>query len=434
MEREILLPPLLQQWIAPYRDGPLAFFFAQHQQELLVWSIAAWVVLLGGMGALYVWVASRQVRPRQAPPASPSLPTSPTSKRKRHSKSFSDMQELEREFQLESAAMDRHDWSTLPMSLQRKCTPEQCKLIYDALAQVFSFVRVEYIDALAHDLQIHKLAKGQSIFEMGEHDGSILMVAAGEATVSIHGDGPEVLKKRVIRGETITSSLPLLASVLSDLGDEEASRELLKKSAGCLSAIASEEQTVIFKIPPSAVIAVLQQYPDSFLRLAQAALNQVEKGYLPPISENGSLLLDGGYMNNLPADVMKEEGGIKYVLAVDVGAEPRHEYFGYGSALSGWWLLWNKLNPFASTVIVPSMGDVSAALAYVSSEQHKERMKTECIDLYLRPPVNDYGTLEFDKMEEIIQVGYDYALPQDAELDAEFVESGESDFEGNISS
>ncbi|GLE10789.1 hypothetical protein PINS_up023040 [Pythium insidiosum] len=66
------------------------------------------------MGALYVWVASRQVRPRQAPPASPSLPTSPTSKRKRHSKSFSDMQELEREFQLESAAMDRHDWSTLP--------------------------------------------------------------------------------------------------------------------------------------------------------------------------------------------------------------------------------------------------------------------------------------------------------------------------------
>ncbi|GLE10790.1 hypothetical protein PINS_up023041 [Pythium insidiosum] len=203
------------------------------------------------------------------------------------------------------------------------------------------------------------------------------------------------------------------------------------------------------------------------------------QGYLPPISENGSLLLDGGYMNNLPADVMKEEGGIKYVLAVDVGAEPRHEYFSYGSALSGWWLLWNKLNPFSSTVIVPSMGDVSAALAYVSSEQHKERMKTECIDLYLRPPVNDYGTLEFDKMEEIIQVGYDYALPrvrawaarvlslepeatilepslsrqtstsrlsstlsghasdadeEDAELDAEMVDSGESDFEGGFSS
>lgn len=136
------------------------------------------------------------------------------------------------------------------------------------------------------------------------------------------------------------------------------------------------------------------------------------QGYLPPISEDGSLLVDGGYMNNLPADVMKEEGGIKYIVAVDVGSEPRRDYFNYGSSLSGWWLLWNKINPFAKTVIVPSMGDVSAALAYVSSEQHKDRMKAECIDLYLRPPVNDYGTLQFDKMEEIINVGYKYALPR----------------------
>ncbi|CAI5716884.1 unnamed protein product [Hyaloperonospora brassicae] len=136
------------------------------------------------------------------------------------------------------------------------------------------------------------------------------------------------------------------------------------------------------------------------------------QGYFPPISENGSLLLDGGYMNNLPADVMKEEGGIKYIFAVDVASETRTLFYEYGSALSGWWLLWNKLNPFAGTVVVPSMGDISAALAYVSSEQHKERVKEECIDLYLRPPVKDYGTLEFNKMEEIIEVGYQYALPR----------------------
>lgn len=136
------------------------------------------------------------------------------------------------------------------------------------------------------------------------------------------------------------------------------------------------------------------------------------QGYLPPISENGSLLLDGGYMNNLPADIMKEEGGIKYILAVDVGSETRRDYYGYGSSLSGWWLLWNKLNPFSKTVSVPSMGDVSAALAYVASEQHKDRIRDECIDLYVRPPVKDYGTLQFDKMNEIIQVGYDYALPR----------------------
>ncbi|RQM14044.1 hypothetical protein DD237_000227 [Peronospora effusa] len=156
------------------------------------------------------------------------------------------------------------------------------------------------------------------------------------------------------------------------------------------------------------------------------------QGYFPPVSENGSLLLDGGYMNNLPADVMKEEGGIKYIFAVDVASESRTQFYHYGSALSGWWLLWNKLNPFAKTVVVPSMGDVSAALAYVSSEQHKNRVKEECIDLYLRPPVKDYGTLEFNKMEEIIEVGYKYALPRiqawaarvlDAEPDADIKRS-----------
>lgn len=148
------------------------------------------------------------------------------------------------------------------------------------------------------------------------------------------------------------------------------------------------------------------------------------QGYFPPISENGSLLLDGGYMNNLPADVMKEEGGIKYIFAVDVASESCTDWYDYGSALSGWWLLWNKLNPFSKTVAVPSMGDVSAALAYVSSEQHKDRIKEECVDLYLRPPVKDYGTLEFNKKDEIIQVGYKYALPRvkawmDRVLDAE---------------
>ena len=33
------------------------------------------------------------------------------------------------------------------------------------------------------------------------------------------------------------------------------------------------------------------------------------------------------------------------------------------------------------------------------------------MDLFLKPPVQDYGTLEFDKFDEIVAVGYDYAKP-----------------------
>ena len=44
-------------------------------------------------------------------------------------------------------------------------------------------------------------------------------------------------------------------------------------------------------------------------------------GYLPPLCDpdDGHLLLDGGYVNNLPADVMRSMGA-RYVVAVDVGS------------------------------------------------------------------------------------------------------------------
>lgn len=53
------------------------------------------------------------------------------------------------------------------------------------------------------------------------------------------------------------------------------------------------------------------------------------QGYLPPVSDGKSLLLDGGYMNNLPSDVMRNEN-VHSVIAVDVGREPRADYYPYG--------------------------------------------------------------------------------------------------------
>ena len=138
-------------------------------------------------------------------------------------------------------------------------------------------------------------------------------------------------------------------------------------------------------------------------------------GYLPPISENGSLLADGGYMSVIPSDVMKEQAGARTVISVDVSAESQKDYYEYGTYLSGWWLLWNSLNPFSKTVNVPSMGDIQDALRWVSSDQHRRRMETVA-DLHLRPPIQDFGTLEYDKFDEIVQRGYDYARPLIEEL------------------
>jgi len=134
------------------------------------------------------------------------------------------------------------------------------------------------------------------------------------------------------------------------------------------------------------------------------------QGYLPPISEGGTLLLDGGYTNLLPGDVMSNQMGARTVIAVDVSPEDVVEYYDYGSNLSGLWLLWNSWNPFVTTVRVPSMGDLSQKLMWVSSVKHLSTVK-ENFDLLLTPPVHDYGTLEYDKFDEIYELSYQYAKP-----------------------
>ena len=135
------------------------------------------------------------------------------------------------------------------------------------------------------------------------------------------------------------------------------------------------------------------------------------QSYLPPLSEDGTLLVDGGYMNILPADVMKKQMRARTVIAVDVSQEVVLDNYEYGSYLNGWWLLFNSWNPFVKTVKIPSMGDISERLAWVNGDVQKKKVR-EDIDLFLQPPVANYGVLEYDKFDEIVQIGYEHAKPR----------------------
>lgn len=44
--------------------------------------------------------------------------------------------------------------------------------------------------------------------------------------------------------------------------------------------------------------------------------------------------------------------GAQTVFAIDVGAQDEVNLTNYGDKLSGWWLLWNRWNPWGSTVKV----------------------------------------------------------------------------------
>lgn len=131
-------------------------------------------------------------------------------------------------------------------------------------------------------------------------------------------------------------------------------------------------------------------------------------GLLPPITYNGCMLLDGGYLDNLPVMEMKKKGA-KYIIAVDVGSVDDRTPMNYGDTLSGFWVLFNRWNPFSKHPNVPNMMDIQLRLAYVASVNALELSKKTPGVIYLRPPIEDYATLDFAKFDEIYHVGLAYA-------------------------
>ncbi|EJT74530.1 lysophospholipase NTE1 [Gaeumannomyces tritici R3-111a-1] len=130
-------------------------------------------------------------------------------------------------------------------------------------------------------------------------------------------------------------------------------------------------------------------------------------GLLPPLCDEGSMLLDGGYIDNLTVSHMRSLG-VETIFAVDVGSLDDDVPQAYGDTLSGLWAFVNRWNPFSNTPNPPTLAEIQARLAYVSSVDALERAKTTPGCIYMRPPIDEYGTLDFGKFDEIVHVGYQY--------------------------
>lgn len=138
-------------------------------------------------------------------------------------------------------------------------------------------------------------------------------------------------------------------------------------------------------------------------------------GLVPPLCDDDSMLLDGGYIDNLTVAHMQSLGA-DVIFAIDVGSVDDNTPQRFGDSLSGFWSLWNRWNVFSSTPNPPSLGDIQSRLAYVSSVEALERAKATPGCHYIRPPIDSYGTLAFGEFDEIYRVGYECGQKVIAEL------------------
>ncbi len=102
-----------------------------------------------------------------------------------------------------------------------------------------------------------------------------------------------------------------------------------------------------------------------------------------PVKIGNRLLIDGGLVNPVPADIVKDMGA-EYVIAVDVSSK---------------WLL--APEELLTTHDVYHV--ILSAFSIIEYQIAKTPLKSA--DIILRPPVLNYDWLDFGKSEELIKIG-----------------------------
>lgn len=131
-------------------------------------------------------------------------------------------------------------------------------------------------------------------------------------------------------------------------------------------------------------------------------------GVLPPVPERGELLVDGGVLNNLPVDVMRELNPSGLVIAIDV-VLPK-SFFAiedYGLNVSGWRQLLARLVPGVKSPQTPGLASVIMQSMMVGASHSRERLlKQDQADFYQNIHVHGVALLQFESLEQAAAVGY----------------------------
>ncbi len=125
-------------------------------------------------------------------------------------------------------------------------------------------------------------------------------------------------------------------------------------------------------------------------------------GILPPVTHHGHLLVDGGVMNNLPVDVMKEHSAGP-IIASDVTGEldmrVRDDRYGERPI---WSLLWQRMSGS------PSIISILMRSGTVGSEAQR-RVVREQADYIFEPPLFGVGLRDWKLFDRAIEEGYAHA-------------------------
>lgn len=136
-------------------------------------------------------------------------------------------------------------------------------------------------------------------------------------------------------------------------------------------------------------------------------------GITKPVLDNQHLLVDGGVLNNLPADVMRDTLNGK-IIAVNVNKKadfllPYEKFPSFREMIS------QRIRGRADKSSVPNVFELLARSMVLSSDHRLQKLRY-FVDFLLELPLSRYGPMDFAKVDEIIDEGYRFATKQMTQL------------------
>jgi NTE family protein len=134
-------------------------------------------------------------------------------------------------------------------------------------------------------------------------------------------------------------------------------------------------------------------------------------GIFPPVRHGADLLVDGGVLNNLPIDVMRDRLGggsviaVNLAVTVEVGAPD-----GYQETPSGWSLLSDRLRNRSRSPL--ALGVLMRARDLAGIQAQRSLLAANEPDLMIHPDVAGYKMFDFKAAQRLVDVGYRHTVAQ----------------------
>ena len=131
-------------------------------------------------------------------------------------------------------------------------------------------------------------------------------------------------------------------------------------------------------------------------------------GIMPPVIDGGELFVDGGLLNNVPADLMSALNPGP-VIAVNVSSVTELKAgVPDDTDLSGWSVLVNSLAMRRESQRAPGLGRILVRAMLMASANHAATMQNYA-NLYLAPRLAGVDVADWHALDALVETGYSYA-------------------------